>query len=78
MPEGPSIVLLKEALQPFVDEKIINADGSSKKVEYGRLPGAKIRGHRPGANISSYAFFSEFFISTSVVELLTHIEIYLG
>ena len=43
MPEGPSIVLLREALQPFVDKKIINADGSSKKVEYGRLPGAKIR-----------------------------------
>ena len=42
MPEGPSIVLLKEALQPFVDQTIINADGSSKKVEYGRLPGAKI------------------------------------
>jgi endonuclease-8 len=34
---------LKEALQPFVDKKIINADGSSKKVEYGRLPGAKIK-----------------------------------
>jgi endonuclease-8 len=43
MPEGPSIVLLKEALQTFVDKKIINADGSSKKIEYGRLPGAKIR-----------------------------------
>jgi endonuclease-8 len=42
MPEGPSIVLLKEALQHFVDKTIINADGSSKKVEYGRLPGAKI------------------------------------
>jgi hypothetical protein len=41
MPEGPSIVLLSEALQPFVDQQIINADGSSKKVEYGRLPGAK-------------------------------------
>ncbi|HMG93855.1 MAG TPA: DNA-formamidopyrimidine glycosylase family protein [Chryseolinea sp.] len=43
MPEGPSIVLLKEALQSFVDKKIVNADGSSKKIEYGRLPGAKIR-----------------------------------
>jgi hypothetical protein len=31
MPEGPSIVLLSEALQPFVDKQIINADGSSKK-----------------------------------------------
>ena len=43
MPEGPSIVLLREALQPFVDKKIINAEGASAKVEYGRLPGAKIR-----------------------------------
>ena len=40
MPEGPSIVLLNEALQPFVDKQIINAGGSSKKVDYGRLPGA--------------------------------------
>jgi hypothetical protein len=31
MPEGPSIVLLNEALQPFVDKQIINADGSSQK-----------------------------------------------
>jgi hypothetical protein len=31
MPEGPSIVLLNEALQPFVNKQIINADGSSQK-----------------------------------------------
>ena len=43
MPEGPSIVLLKEALQQFVDKKIVDAVGSSKRIEYGRLPGAKIR-----------------------------------
>ena len=31
MPEGPSIVLLKEALQSIVDNNIVNADGASKK-----------------------------------------------
>jgi hypothetical protein len=43
MPEGPSVVLLNEALQSFVDKQIINADGASKKVDYGRLPGANLR-----------------------------------
>jgi len=36
MPEGPSIVLLNEALQSFVDKQIINADGSSKKSRLGK------------------------------------------
>ena len=31
MPEGPSMVLLNEALQSFADKQIINADGASKK-----------------------------------------------
>lgn len=43
MPEGPSIVLAKEAMQFLVDKKIVNANGSSKKVDYGRLPGTKIK-----------------------------------
>lgn len=30
MPEGPSIVILKEALLPFVDQKVLNVRGNSK------------------------------------------------
>jgi hypothetical protein len=30
MPEGPSLVILKEELQPFKGRKIIEADGYSK------------------------------------------------
>ncbi len=42
MPEGPSIVLAKEAIQFFVGKKIIEANGSSKQVDFGRLLGTKI------------------------------------
>lgn len=42
MPEGPSIVILKEAVQPFVGKKILMAEGSSKKVDFDRLTSAKI------------------------------------
>ncbi|HTE32527.1 MAG TPA: DNA-formamidopyrimidine glycosylase family protein, partial [Chryseolinea sp.] len=42
MPEGPSIVLAKEAIQSFVGKKILTADGSSKKVDFGRLLGTKM------------------------------------
>lgn len=42
MPEGPSIVILKEAAQKFVGKKIIKASGNSKKIDFGRLLGTKI------------------------------------
>lgn len=42
MPEGPSIVILKEALQPFIGKKIVTASGTSKKVDFARLTGARI------------------------------------
>jgi len=43
MPEGPSIVLLKEALNVFVDKKIIKVTGTSRKMDYGSLSSLKIK-----------------------------------
>ena len=37
MPEGPSIVILKEAVQQFSGKKIIEASGNSKKIDTGLL-----------------------------------------
>lgn len=42
MPEGPSIVILKEATQPFTNKKILSAGGNSKKVDFTRLTSQKI------------------------------------
>ena len=42
MPEGPSIVILKEAVQDFVGKKILSAEGNSKKVDFDRLNSARI------------------------------------
>ena len=42
MPEGTSIVILKEAIQLFVGRKIISATGNSKKVVFEKLQGLKV------------------------------------
>lgn len=42
MPEGPSIVILKEAVQAFSGKKIKVASGNSKKIDYNDLTGEKI------------------------------------
>lgn len=42
MPEGPSIVILKESVQQFIGQKIESATGNSKKVDAGRLAGETI------------------------------------
>jgi endonuclease VIII len=41
MPEGPSILLVREALQPFIGKKILTAKGNSK-IEKSRLINRKI------------------------------------
>jgi endonuclease-8 len=41
MPEGPSIIILKEAVQPFINKKIIEVSGNSK-IELDRLKGQTI------------------------------------
>lgn len=42
MPEGPSIVILKEAVQPFIGKKILKAEGNTKKIDVEALKGLKI------------------------------------
>lgn len=42
MPEGPSIVILKEEVQAFKGKKIINVSGSTKKFDPDILSGKKI------------------------------------
>ena len=42
MPEGPSIVIVRDNLQPFVGKTVIRASGNSKKVEFEKLVGNKI------------------------------------
>ncbi len=42
MPEGPSIVILKEAVQSFAGKKVMKVDGNSKKVDFDLLVSARI------------------------------------
>lgn len=43
MPEGPSIVILKEAASKFKGRKIMDAEGSSKTIDISELVGQTIR-----------------------------------
>ena len=42
MPEGPSIVILKEAVQAFKGKRVVTASGNSKKTDFKKLEGKKI------------------------------------
>jgi endonuclease-8 len=42
MPEGPTIIILKEAVQQFKGKKIIEADSNSKKIDTALLNGQTI------------------------------------
>jgi endonuclease-8 len=42
MPEGPSIVILKEAVQAFKGKKVTEATGNTRKFDVSRLTGQKI------------------------------------
>lgn len=42
MPEGPSIVILKETAQAFTGEIILKAEGNSKQINIADIPGNKI------------------------------------
>ena len=39
MPEGPSIVILKEVVQPFKGKKVLQASGNSQKLDIQLLEG---------------------------------------
>jgi endonuclease-8 len=42
MPEGPSLIILKEACQTFIGKKVVKASGSTKKLDIKKLEGKKI------------------------------------
>lgn len=42
MPEGPTIVMLREALQPFAGETIIEAESNTEKIDLSPLFGKKV------------------------------------
>jgi len=42
MPEGPSIIILKEAVQAFKGKKVTDVSGSTRKFDISRLKGKKI------------------------------------
>ena len=42
MPEGPSLVILKEELQPFKGKKILLAEGNTKTIDKEALAGIKL------------------------------------
>jgi endonuclease-8 len=42
MPEGPSIVILREEAAPFVGKKVVRASGNSKVIDPQRLVGKKV------------------------------------
>src|SRR5687768_9900145 len=43
MPEGPSIVILKEEVKAFKKQKVLAATGNSKAVEFEQLKGKTVR-----------------------------------
>jgi len=46
MPEGPSIIILKEEVHQFAGRKIISADGDTKKIDLNRIQNKKVKGFR--------------------------------
>lgn len=42
MPEGPSIVILKEAVQEFKNQKVIHASGNTRKIDTRQINGQPI------------------------------------
>jgi endonuclease VIII len=55
MPEGPSIVILREEAAPFVGKKVLRASGNSKLVDPQRLVGQKL--------VAARSFGKEFLLS---------------
>jgi len=41
MPEGPSLIIVKENITPFIGKKIVTANGNAK-IDYSKLAGKKI------------------------------------
>jgi endonuclease VIII len=46
MPEGPSIVILREEAQPFAGKTIVRAEGNAKAVDHASLEGRRVKSLR--------------------------------
>lgn len=57
MPEGPSILILKEATKKFIGEKVISANGNAK-IEMDKLPGLTFEEYKIFGK-QSYLVFGE-------------------
>ncbi len=68
MPEGPSIIILKEAVQPFLKKKITAVSGNTK-IEKERMLNKKVVAFRSWGNNFLFAlmFFPCAYISFCLV-----------
>lgn len=64
MPEGPSIVILKEAVESFTGKKVTAAAGNTKKIDLNLIKGKKI--------VSFKSFGKNFFICFPKFSLRIH------
>jgi endonuclease-8 len=42
MPEGPQIIFLKEQMEPFVGQPVLNAEGEAKNIPFAKINGQKV------------------------------------
>jgi endonuclease VIII len=64
MPEGPSIVILKDLVRKFIGKKIVKVTGNTKRIDKKSLAGKKI------IDIKSWG--KQFFICTKGVNIRIH------
>lgn len=68
MPEGPSIVILKELAEPFTGKTVRHAGGNTKKVDFSRIEGRRISAFK--------SFGKNFFICFADVSIRIHFMLF--
>jgi len=68
MPEGPSIVILKELVEPFTGQTVQAASGNSKKIDFDRLAGQAITAFK--------SFGKNFFICFDAFSVRIHFMLF--
>jgi endonuclease VIII len=68
MPEGPSIVILKELTEPFTGKTVEHAGGNTKKVDFSRIKGRRITTFK--------SFGKNFFICFGDVSIRIHFMLF--
>ncbi len=51
MPEGPSLVILKEELAAFTGKKVLKAEGTATKIDIAALEGKRSAASKPGKHL---------------------------